>query len=444
MRPPIATSIPSAPSPRSRLAAHLSDPLYQTGYYLILGTGITGLLGVAFWGIAAQAYPAREVGLNSAVISAMTLVSGACTLGLSAVLVRYLPVAGRSTRTLVVRSYAATVTLSLALGAAAALTSHLWSPKLDFLADPGWLVGFTLATAAMTVFTLQDSVLTGLQSAKWVPLENSLYSIAKLLLLVALAGAIPQSGLFVAWNAPLPAAILLVSLLIFRRLIPARPAEGSIDRRKLVGMARGNYAGLLFDLAATFYLPILVANITSAEETAYFYVPWTLSVALELVALSMMASLTVEAAIDMPRLRQLTRRALRQTMLLVLPIAAVTAIAAPWLLLAFGDSYADAGAPLLRILAAGQVPSVLVVLGISVARIEHRGGTVLAVQAVQSVLVIGLSAILVPEMGIKGVGVAWLISQTAVAVALLGTVLRPVLLPQRWAGDATSQEARLG
>jgi O-antigen/teichoic acid export membrane protein len=364
----------------------------------------------------------------------MTLASGACTLGLSAVLVRYLPVAGRATRRLVVSSYVVTVALSLVLGAVVALTSPLWSPKLDFIAEGGWLVGFTLATAGMTVFTLQDSVLTGLQGAKWVPLENSLYSVAKLVLLVALVGALPGSGPFVAWNSPLPLAIVLVSVLVFRRLIPARGGEGSIDRREFVGMATGNYAGMLFDLAATLYLPILVANQTNAVETAYFYVPWTISLSLEIVALSMMTSLTVEAATDMPSLRQLARRSFRQTMLLILPLAALTAIAAPWGLLAFGQDYADAGTSLLRILTIGQIPNVVVVLGISVARIQHRGGVVLATLGCQAVLVLGLSAILVPEMGIEGVGVAWSVAQTIVALALLGGILRPLLLPRRWAG----------
>src|SRR6478752_7636604 len=115
----MAGSTAPAPSARARLQAHLGDPLYQTGYYLILGTGITGLLGIVFWAVAAHAYSARSVGLNAAAISAMTLVSGACTLGLSAVLIRYLPVAGRATRMVVARSYAVTVGLSLVLGAAA-------------------------------------------------------------------------------------------------------------------------------------------------------------------------------------------------------------------------------------------------------------------------------------------------------------------------------------
>jgi O-antigen/teichoic acid export membrane protein len=437
----MAISSPPAPAPRSRLAEHLGEPLFRTGYYLILGTGITGVIGVAYWALAAQAYSERVVGLNAAVISAMTLVSGICTLGLSAVLVRYLPIAGRASRGLVAWSYVVTVGLSLILGGLAALTSDTWAPKLGFLADGWWLIGFTLATAATTVFTLQDSVLTGLRAAKWIPLENSLYSVAKLALLAALIGALPDSGPFVAWSAPLLFAIVLVNLLIFRRLIRAQRQTGSLDRRQLRGMAPGNYAGMLFDLAATFYLPIMVANHTSAAETAFFYVPWMISLALELVALSMMTSLTVEAATDVSRLRQLTRRVLRQTLILILPLAAVVALAAPWLLLGFGESYSDEGSSLLRILAAGQISNVVVVLGISVARIQHRGGVVVAILAAQAILVLGLSALLLPEIGIEAVGVAWSVTQTVVAIVLLGGFLRPLLLPGRWAGRAARSPA---
>lgn len=428
----MATAPRPAASGRGRLRVHLEDPLYRTGYYLILGTGITGLLGVAFWALAARSYSAHDVGLNAAAISAMTLVSGACSLGLSAVLVRYLPVAGASTRALVVRSYAITVGLSLVFGAAAAYFSGIWGPSLGFLAEPGWLVGFALATAATTVFTLQDSALTGLRAARWIPLENSLYSLSKLVLLFVLASSLPKSGPFIAWNAPLIVAIVLVNWLIFKRLIPAAPSTGSLDRRNLYSMATGNYAGKLFTLVANLYVPILVANLVSPAEAAYFFVPWTVSLALELVALNVMTSLTVEAAVDMERMRQLTRRALAHSLRLVIPMAALTAVVAPWALLAFGADYADAGADLLRLLAAGMVPNVIVALGISVARIEHRGTTVVAVQGALAVSVIGLSALLLPGMGIIAVGLVWTATQAVLAVWLMAGILRPLLLPRRW------------
>jgi O-antigen/teichoic acid export membrane protein len=132
----------------------------------------------------------------------------------------------------------------------------------------------------------------------------------------------------------------------------------------------------------------------------------------------------------MEALRQLVRRTLRHTMLLVVVLAGFVAIAAPWLLLVFGQNYADAGAPLLRILAAGQPANVLVVLGIAVARIEHRGRTVLGALALQAVLVVGLSAVLLPGTGIEAVGIAWVVSQTTVGAVLWRGILRPLLRGQ--------------
>ena len=428
---------PSASSPPSQgwLKDHLSYQLYRTGYYLIIGTGITSLLGVAFWALAARSYSAHEVGQNAAAISAMTLVSGVCSLGLSAVLVRYLPVAGAATRMLVNRSYALTVALSFVFGAAVAATSDAWSPTLSFLQRGGWLAGFTLATAAMTVFTLQDSVLTGLRAARWIPLENSLYALGKLALLIVLAAMLPTAGPFVAWNAPLLPAIILINYLIFRRLIPRDRSVGLLDRAKVLRMAAGNYGGNLFALVGNMYMPILVANQVSATEAAYFFVPWMISLSLQLVALNVTTSLTVEAALDMPQLRRLSRQALGHSMRLVAPMAALTVLIAPVALLAFGSAYADAGTTLLRLLAAGAIPNVIVAVGIGVARIEHKGQVVVAVQGAQFAIVLGLSAILLPSAGIVAVGLTWAGSQVILAGILLLTILRPLVLPQRWAGS---------
>lgn len=436
---PASTEV--APRGRGRLRSHFDDRLYRTGYYLIVGTGITSLLGVAFWALAARSYSAHQVGQNAAAISAMTLVSGVCSLGLSAVLVRYLPIAGTATKRLVSGSYGLTVVLSLLFGAVVAASSEVWSPTLSFLREPVWLVGFTLATAATTVFTLEDSVLTGLRAARWIPLENSLYALAKLVLLIVLAGVLPTSGPFVSWNAPLLPAIVLVNYLIFRRLIPADRSFGSLDRRKVIRMAAGNYGGNLFALVGNMYLPILVANQVDASRAAYFYVPWMISLSLQLVALNVTTSLTVEAALDMPRLRRLSRQALTHSMRLVAPMAALTALAAPLVLLVFGHAYADAGTGLLRLLALGAIPNVIVALGIGVARIEHKGQVVVAVQGVQFAIVLGLSALLLPSTGIEAVGATWAGSQFLLAAVLLATILRPLVLPERFAGSRPSGAA---
>lgn len=414
-------------SVRVRLRGHFDDQLYRTGYFLIIGTGVTSILGAGFWALAARTYSAHQVGLNATAISAMTLVSGVCSLGLSAVLVRYLPIAGTATRRLINGTYAITVTLALLGGFVVALTSSIWSPSLSFLSSGLWLVGFTLATAATTVFILQDNILTGLRAAQWIPLENSLFAAAKLVLLVILSGLLPTSGPFVAWNAPLLIAIVAVNYLIYRRLIPADRSFGELERRTVFRMAASNYAGNLFTLAGTLYLPVLVANLTSASDAAFFYIPWLFAMSLQLVAINVTTSLTVEAAIDLQALRRLTRRTLFHVMRLLLPLVAFTLLAAPLILRIFGQDYADEGTALLRWLAVGAVPAAIVALGTSIARIEHRGRVVIALQVAHAVIVIGLSAALLPSSGIEGVGIGFVASQTLLAVLMLATLLRPVL-----------------
>jgi O-antigen/teichoic acid export membrane protein len=97
-------------------------------------------------------------------------------------------------------------------------------------------------------------------------------------------------------------------------------------------------------------------------------------------------------------------------------------------LMPFGKAYADEGAMLLRLLALGMIPNVVVSLGVSVARIQHNGRVVLSTQGAVCVLMLGLSLLLLPPLGIEGIGVAWLVSQSLVAAWLLAGILRPVLI----------------
>jgi O-antigen/teichoic acid export membrane protein len=419
------------------IRGHLAAPLYRNAYFLILGAGLGAALGFVFWGLATHHYSADAVGLNSAVISAMMLVSGISQLGLNAVLYRYLPRAGRSTRRLVVRSYLVTSGLSVLASLAAGLTSPWWAPNLTVLRHGFWLASFVVATTAWTIFSLQDSVLTGLRQAQWIPIEDALFSGAKIALLPALAAAAPRGGLFLAWNIPVLISLIPVNLLIFRRLIPKyvqRTHIHPLQPRAIIRFASGNYVGTLFLLASTTLLPILVARESGTRATAFFYVPWAIAAGLQLVALTMTTSLTVEVALDESKLRDHCRRVVVHTMRIVVPLSIFLAAGAPYVLRAFGSDYASRGTTLLRLLALATVPNVFVALGLSVARIQHDARLVLLAQGALCALTIGGSLFLLPREGIDGVGIAWIVSQLAVALWFSLGILRPVFL-QRAAQD---------
>ncbi|GAA1363311.1 hypothetical protein GCM10009612_41640 [Streptomyces beijiangensis] len=88
------------------------------------------------------------------------------------------------------------------------------------LHDPVNKLGFVVAVVAWSLLTLQDGVLTGLRSAFWVPVGNTVFSAVKLLLLVAVAVALPTTGVFVSWVAAIAASVLPLGWMVFRRLVP--------------------------------------------------------------------------------------------------------------------------------------------------------------------------------------------------------------------------------
>jgi O-antigen/teichoic acid export membrane protein len=134
-------------------------------------------------------------------------------------------------------------------------------------------------------------------------------------------------------------------------------------------------------------------------------------------------------------LRYLSRRAIGQSFRLGLPLIAVGILAAPLILKVFGSGYSEDGTALMRWLLLGGIPNVIVALGVTVARIEHRGVLVALPSAVHAVITIALSAILIPSQGITGVGIAFTVSQTVIALALAVTILRPLLGPEAAEGE---------
>ena len=63
------------PKNRKELKKHLSDPLFKNAYFLMFSSLSSAGSGFFFWLIAARFYSTADIGLASAIISAMGLIS---------------------------------------------------------------------------------------------------------------------------------------------------------------------------------------------------------------------------------------------------------------------------------------------------------------------------------------------------------------------------------
>ena len=69
-------------------------------------------------------------------------------------------------------------------------------------ADWGTRALFVVAVPILAIFALQDSVLTALRLAPWVPVENVSFAVSKLALLPVLALLLGGGGIVLAWVLP--------------------------------------------------------------------------------------------------------------------------------------------------------------------------------------------------------------------------------------------------
>jgi len=418
----------------AKLSAHARTPLYRNGYILLLSGIISAGLGMVYWFLAARLYAPGTIGLNSALLSAVMFLSGASQLGLNSVLVYFIPRAKQGTGLLVLQSYLVSLFVAGVAGLLFGWGIGIWAPTLRFVVElPLLFLVFILSIMTWCIFTLQDSVLTGLRQTVWVPVENSLVALIKIGLLLVFAGSFQQYGIFAAWMIPTVISLLPVNWLIFGRLIPQREpkGQGTSATTSLPEMTRhmfGNYVGSLFFLASSTLLPVIVTELAGARANAYFYIPWMMATGLQLIPQNMTTALTAEVAHDRTKMSAYCAGMLKQIMRLLLPLVALIFVGAPWILGLFGPDYAREGTPLLRLLPLAIIPNVFVSLYISIARVQSRMKSIMVVQGIICILSLGMSYWLLKPYGITGIGIAWFTTQSVMATILYVTELRPLLI----------------
>lgn len=415
---------------------HISVPLYRNGYALILSSTATSALGLLYWAIAARLYDANTVGINSAILSAMMFLSIVAQLNLGGMLVRYVPLAGGATARLIRVAYIASVVAAVLVCAVFLVGLEIWSPSLRVLGqNPFLMVGFILATVMWCIFALQDSALTALRQSVWVPVENIVFAALKIVLLVAGARLLTGYGIFASWIIPVGLALIPINWFLFTHFIPAhvrttKERAVPIERGDLVKYIGGNYVGAIFFQASATLLPLIVIGQLGAAMNAYFYLPWTITTSLQMVALNMSTSFTVEASRDLSQRYVYGGRVLVHNLKILVPLVLVVVVGAPYLLGFFGAEYARQGSTMLRLLALSVIPYSFVSLYVGLERVQNRVHHIAVVQAIRCIALLALAYWLLPQWGIVAAGVIWLAVESCVGGFLLVTRLRPLLHPQ--------------
>lgn len=422
-------------SPLRAVVSVLRDPMLRNGHALIASSSITQLVGVIYWIFAARLYPVAVVGRNSAALSIMLFLAGVAELNMMSTLVRFLPTSGRRSTRFIINVYLASAAIGALLGTVYVFLIPHIEPQLDFLrSSPYIALWFVFSIAMGTIFVLQDSALTGVRAATFVPLENSVFSVLKLVLMIPLVWLLPAAGIYVSWTAAIMLAVIPTNIYLFSRAVPRHLRLYPVTRppprlRDIRAFLIPDSIAAIFLLTSTALLPLLIIDRLGPSAAGHYALAWIIGYSLFLVSLNMGSSLVVETAADQSDLRELSRRSMVHLAKLLVPVVAVIVAVAPYLLLVFGRRYAQADVTALRLLALAALPALVTNTAISVTRSRRKMRMVLGIQVSICVLVWGLSAALMGYFGITGVAAAWFIAQTATALVLIAR-------PQSWMPSA--------
>jgi O-antigen/teichoic acid export membrane protein len=419
------------------------DPLAVTSSALMANTVTTAALGMVFWAVASRTYSATQLGESAALISAMMLLSVISQLNLAAGIARLLPQVRHHRWRGVVAAYGATAGVALVVTTAFAIVAPRLSPGFAFLGrDPLLAVALVVAVVLWNVFALQDAVLTSARWAVAVPVENGLFGMLKIGLMVWLAHSYADHGIFVAWLLAMAVMLVPVSGLIFGKVLPRRAGPDLrhrydddvrsqratvlpiADRARVARYLALDYVAALLNQGYTSMLPLLVVAVLGEDANAYFYIAFVIAGAVRAIAESMSTSLLVEGAHDESALVSLTRLSVVRYAKYAVPGIAVFVAGASVLLLPFGAAYVDRGVTLLRLLLVATLPQALVSLYLTVERVRANVRRVLAVEGVVVILVTAGAVVGMDRLGLVGVGWAWLLAQSIVAALVAPALWR--------------------
>ena len=423
--PPAAAAvtqpIPVISRPPVREPLHLKllkDPALRGAAALMFSAVVSGGLAFVFWSLTAHRQHASGLGAVTAEVSAIMFLASVGSLNLISVFARFLPEAGWSARRLILTSYGG----AAAVGLLAAMIFFLtpMAARLIIGGGPG-RVAFAVCVVLNSIFMIQDGGLVGFGRYNWVPVENVLVAVARLLMLPLTAMFMSERiGVLWSWALPMAIAVLAVNAVIIgplaggqRNQRPRLPTAGQMGRFVAIESVTTAVAA-----AVTAFLPALVTQRLGSTQGGYFYVPWMIATMVSLPLMSILISMVREAVARPEKADATVRRSLG-IVLLVVVVAMAACLLLPNLVLApLGSSFVSHGAALLRWIGLS-VPAVAVNLTYwSTCLVRRRPWPVLAVNLATSSAIVGGVMTLGPGSDISRVGLIYCMAQWAVAVVV--------------------------
>jgi O-antigen/teichoic acid export membrane protein len=410
----------------ARAVTLVRQPLCANVGYLMAVNLVNSLGGGVCWGLAAHLCQPGDVGMASATLSAVVLISSVAGLGVDTGLVHFLPKA-RFPHRLLNTAFTLVAAVALLVSGVFLAGLGLWSPSLLPLRQNGsYVVGFIVAATTATLIAVTRMAFVACRRAIYALVQTCVINGGRLLLVAALAdlGAVGIVG-------SVTAAVVLAVALSLLGLLPRaekgyRPHLGLSrpDLDVLLPYSMGNYVADWLTQSVQMLLPLMTLEILGPAFSGYAYIAWMIGSLVASPGVAAAGSAFAEASNSPHRLADILAGATALGLLLTLPPALVLVATAPRFLLLFGPAYAQEACGLLRWLAAAAPLTMLTRLYFTRLRAQRRIGHLVLLSSAITAATLGAAVAFIPRLGIAAGGIGWLTGNSLVAAIAIGTTWR--------------------
>jgi O-antigen/teichoic acid export membrane protein len=212
-------------------------------------------------------------------------------------------------------------------------------------------------------------------------------------------------------------AASVFGLSALQRIIGA--IQPKVDRdfiRRSFQFSSWNYASSILSVAPTLIMPIMVLNMLGEAEAAKYYIAFALGNLVLIIPSSFGTSLFVEGCHG-EGLKKSVLRAGGASLMLMVPALLVLFLFGDRLLGLLKGEYLEAFS-LLRIIAISSIPVACYSLFIPLQNVRMRVESIVRLNALRCVLLLGLSYVLMQRYGILGAGYAWLATYVIIVLGI--------------------------
>lgn len=389
------------------------DPLYRNSIELMFTSFFNSGCGFFFWIIAAKIYTVEEVGLATALISFLGIVILVSRLGFDFSIIRFLPTNDKAR--VFGTCLSITTMASILVGTISILLVEFISPSLAFLKVPVYALAFLFIVVVNSVASITGNAFVADRKANKYLFQNIFMSF-RILFLIPLA-FLGTFGIFGSVGLSYLLASFFALIVLQRSIASIRPGVDADFLKKSFRFSNWNYASSILSVAPTLLIPLMVLNLLGVEEAAKYYIAFAIGNLIIIIPNSLGTSLFVEGSHG-EGLRKNVARSAGASFVLLIPTVLAVFLFGDRLLGLINEDYIEAF-NFLRILAISGFLVVVYSIFIPIQNVRMKVGSILRLNALRFILLLGLSYVLIQQYGILGAGYGWIITYGILNMAIV-------------------------